>query len=1085
MKNLLLLLMAFCTTLVHAQTKSLKGIVMDEKGTPMAGVSVGVKNKPAFQTSTNGNGVYDLKVPNPGTDTVVFSYVGFITQEFRVSDRSTMDVRMVIGEGKLEDVVVVSALGLNRSKKSLTYASSSIDPTSMTEARDVSFLNALQGKVAGLNVTSTGQPGGSVRITLRGDNSLSGTNQPLIVVDGVPIENNPGDAGNLDYGNAAANINPDDIETLTVLNGPNGAALYGAKAANGAILITLKKGKPGGDGSLGIDVNQNFQMYKITAFPAYQNVYGEGSFMRITGNNANNVNQATGAVNMGTSNQSWGAPMLGQPYNTYGGVPIAGGYRPQPNNVSDLYQPAFTNTSNLSVGKSDANSSFRLSYGFMGSNDVIENLNKMKRHTLQFSASRNLSSKIRIDARVNYTNWNTKNRMYKNLDANNPLATYVYMSRSVRLDGFMPYMDANGNSIATGQVNNTENPYWSIYANSNEDTRSAVNGALVANVTVARGLKLRGQIVGDLATTENYVYRELGGRATPQGFYSNSLQRQNNWFMELLGTYQKKFGTDFNFDATFGTSMNNTNVLGRSASISALLVHDMPSIGNANAVPTANEFLTRAKQQSVFGQATVGYKDFVFLTATGRNEWSSTLPAGSNSFFYPSVGANFVFSEFIRSKSILSSGKVRVNYAKVGNSTNPYQLVNTYSPQGLYMGNPYLVYTNQLKNANLKPEQQISKEVGLDLSFFNNRINMSATYYRNSTVNQIVTVQTPFETGFTGRVINAGEIANRGFEVSAAGLVLQKKGFAWRAAANFATNKSEVVSLLPNVTRIQLGGRLGMSVNALVGQPYGTHIGIRPWTIGDTIIVSGTSGRNVAQPNVITGIPRPKWTGGFTNSFAWKGFTLQVTATVRWGGVIFSESYGRAMFQGTTVKSLEGRDDYFFSNFILGENDAERRNVGQTVGTTVTRYLDSLRAKGLAYPNAYAAQTGPGGVLLTDPRTGAPLVGEKFLGWVYPQLVTGNDKVTNDVPYLTFDATSVRISEIVLGYSLPKEWLRKTFIKNAFIAATGRNVWQIYQKTPIGIDPESAAGTTNGTLGIESGGSFPFAILGATIKLTF
>jgi TonB-linked SusC/RagA family outer membrane protein len=1085
MKNLLLLLMAFCATLVHAQTGSLKGIVTDGKGTAMVGVSVGVKNKPAFQTATNGSGAYDLKIPNPATDTVVFSFVGYITQELRVNNQRSMDVRMMAGEGKLEDVVVVSALGLNRSRKSLTYASSVVDPTTMTEARDVNFLNALQGKVAGLNITSTGQPGGSVRITLRGDNSLNGTNQPLIVVDGVPIENAPGDAGNLDYGNAAANINPDDIETLTVLNGPNGAALYGAKAANGAILITLKKGKPGGDGSLGIDVNQNFQMYKITAFPAYQNVYGEGSFMRMTGNNANNVNQGNGAVNMGTSNQSWGAPMLGQPYNTYAGIPIPGGYLPQPDNISDLYQPAFTSTSNLAISKSDANSAFRLSYGFVGSNDVIENINKMKKHTLSFTASRNLNARIRIDARVNYTNWNTKNRMYKNLDANNPLATYVYMSRSIRLDGFMPYMDANGNSVATGQVNNTENPYWSIYANSNEDTRSAVNGALIANITLAPGLKVRGQIVGDLATTENYVYRELGGRATPQGFYSNGLNRQNNWFTELLATYTKRFGTDFNFDATAGTSNSNTNVLGRSASVSALLVHNMPSIGNANAVPSASEFLVRSRQQSVFGQATLGYKDFLFLTVTGRNEWSSTLPAGNNSFFYPSVGGNFVFSEFIRNKNVLSLGKVRVNYAKVGNSTNPYQLVNTYSPQGLYMGNPYLTFTNQLKNADLKPEQQVSKEVGLDLSFFNNRFNLSTTYYQNNTINQIVTVQTPFETGFVGRVINAGEISNRGFEVSASGLVLQKRNFAWRAAANFSTNKSKVVSLLPNVSRIQLGGRLGVTVNAMVGQPYGVHIGIRPWTIGDTIIVAATSGRNVAQPNVITGIPRPKWTGGFTNSFSWKGFSLQVTATVRWGGVIFSESYGRAMFQGTTVKSLEGRDDYFFSNFVLGESDQERRNVGQTVGANVTRYLDSLRAKGLAYPNAYVAMTGPGGVVLYDPRTGAPLVGDKFLGWVYPQLVTGNDKTTNDVPYLTFDATSIRISEIVLGYSFPKAWLQRTPIKNAYIAVTGRNVWQIYQRTPIGIDPESAAGTTNGTLGIESGGSFPYAICGATIKLTF
>lgn len=1084
MKKLLLLLMAFSTTLTYAQTKSVKGTVTDDKGAPLPGVSVSVKGKLSYQTLAVEKGSYDIKVPDPANDILVFSFIGFATQEVKLNGRTSLNIQLVRSDIKLDEVIVVGALGINRTQKSLTYASQNVDPKTMTEARDVSFLNALSGKVAGLQITGSGQPGGSVRITLRGDNSLSGSNQPLIVVDGVPIENAPGDAGNIDYGNAAANINPDDIESITVLKGPNGAALYGAKAANGAILITLKKGKPGGDGTLGIDVNQSLQAYKITAFPDYQNVYGEGSAMRLSGGNANNINQANGGVNMGTSNQSWGAPMLGQPYNTYAGVPIPGGYKPQPNNVKDLYQPAYTSSSNIAIGKSDANFAFRLSYGFVGSNDVIDNLNKIKKHNLTLTASRNLGTKIKIDTRIGYTNWNTKNRMFKNLDAANPLATYVYMARSTRLDGFLPYEDANGNSVATGQVNNTENPYWSIYANSNEDTRAALNGAIIATVTLAPGFRIRGQMVGDLATTENYVYKELGGRNTPLGSYSNSLTRQNNWFFEVLATYNRKLGNDFNFDALAGASLNKVNVLGRSAAISALLVHDMPSIGNANAVPTASEFLTRSKQQSVFGQASIGFRDFVFLSVTGRNEWSSTLPSGNNSFFYPSIGANFVFSEFIRDKSILTSGKVRVNYAKVGNSTQPYQLLNTYAPQGLYMGFPYLAYTNQLKNAALKPEQQISKEVGLDLSLFKNKLNISATYYQNSTINQIVNVQTAYETGYNNRIINAGEISNKGFELSAGGTIIKTKRFQWNASANFATNSSKVVSLLPNVTRIQLGGRLGMTVNAVVGQPYGIHIGIQPYHVGDTILVA-TSGRNIAEPNVITGNPRAKWTGGFTNSVSFKGFSLQVTATVKWGGVIFSESYGRAMFQGTTTRSLEGRDDYFFSNFILGENDNERRNIGQTIGTNVTRYADSVRTKGLAYPNAYLAKTGPGGVLLTDPKTGRYLVGDKFVGWVYPQLVSGNDKTTNDVPYLTYDASSIRISEIVIGYTIPKSFFGKSFVKGAFVAVTGRNIWQIYQKTPLGIDPEAAAGTSNGTLGIESGGSFPYAIFGATVKLSF
>jgi TonB-linked SusC/RagA family outer membrane protein len=1082
MKKLLLLMMAFSAAISYAQTKTVQGTVTDEKDRPLAGVTVSLKNNAAAQALTAENGTFVLHVPE-GETTLVFTHVGYEKQEIKATG-SNLQIRLVFSAKNLDDVVVISALGINRKQKSLTYASQTINPGTLTEARDVNFLNALSGKVAGLQVLGSGQPGGSVRLTLRGNNSLSGNNQPLFVVDGVPIENNPGDAGNLDYGNAVANINPDDIESITVLEGPNGAALYGSKASNGAILITLKKAKPGQDGKLGIDVNQDIQKYKITQFPAYQNVYGEGSFMRLTGNNVNNVNKANGGVNMGTSNQSWGAPMLGQPYNTFGGTPMPDGYVPQPNNVKDFYQDSYTSSSNISLSKADANGAFRLSYGLVKGNDVIDNLNKITKHNATLTASRNFGSKIRIDTRLQYTNYNTKNRMVKNLDVANPLATYVYMARSTPLSGLWPYEDANGNAINTGTVNDTEDPYWSIYANSNADTRSAFNGGITATANITSALRFRGQVVGDLATLDNYVYKELGGKKTPNGFYSNDLRRQNNWYYEGILMYNKPLMKNLSFDALAGTSFDNRNTLDRFASISTLLVHNMPSIGNANSVPSVGESLYRLKTLSVFGKATLGYKEFLYLDVSARNEWSSSLPPGNNSYFYPMIGGGFVFSEFINNRNIISSGKIRVNFAKVGNSTSPYQLLNTYATQGLYMGSPIMAYTTTLKNANLKPEQSTSREIGLDLTLFRNRINLSATYYRNSNINQIITAQTPYETGFNNRIVNAGEIQNKGFEISVAATPVQTQNFTWRTTVNFSANRNKVVSLLPSVNRIQMGGRLGMSVNAMVGQPFGIQIGNRPYRVGDTILVA-SSGRAIVEPNVITGDPNPKFIGGWQNTFNYKGFTLQVTATIRYGGVLFSESYGRAMFQGTTVASLAGRNDYFFSNFILGESDPERLGVGQTVGTTATRYRDSARNKGLAYPNAYLAKTDPvTGVQVID-KNGRYMVGQKFNGQVYPQLILGNDKVTNDVPFLTFDATSIRISEIVLGYSIPKKVLGKSFVKGVYAALTGRNVWQIFQRTPIGIDPESTAGTTNGTMGIESGGSFPYATMGATLKISF
>jgi len=356
--------------------------------------------------------------------------------------------------------------------------------------------------------------------------------------------------------------------------------------------------------------------------------------------------------------------------------------------------------------------------------------------------------------------------------------------------------------------------------------------------------------------------------------------------------------------------------------------------------------------------------------------------------------------------------------------------------------------------------------------------------YSNNTINQIVNVQTPWETGFNNRIINAGEIQNKGFELSANAKIIQKKNFSWKAGLNFSKNVNEVISILPNVSRIQLGSRLAVSVNAMVGQPFGIHLGSVPYKIGDTTLVAAATGRDIINLNQITGSPRPDWIGGLSNSFSYKGFSLQITATVKMGGVIFSESYGRAVFQGNTLTSLEGRDAFFLSNFILGENDNERRNIGQTVGTTVIRYADSNRVKGAVYPNAYVPRSGGGGVLLTDAK-GNLMVGDKFMGWISPTTFA-SDNVISNVPAITFDATSVRISEIIFGYTFNKNIFgKKSFVKGTYVALTGRNVWQIFQATPFGIDPEAVTGAGNGTMGIESGGSFPYATFGASIKLSF
>lgn len=1080
-KKLLLFLLAWCAICAtYAQT--ITGKVTDENGQTLPGVSVSIRQTNRGST-TNALGEYSISVNDANTAVLAFSFIGYQSQDIKVSGRSIVNVQLAPAQSKLDEVVV-TALGITRQSRSLGYSTQKVGVDEMTEARDVNITNLLAGKVAGLQLTTTGQPGSSTRIVLRGENSLTGNNQPLWVVDGVPISNDMGDSrgDNLDYGNGAADLNPDDIASIEVLKGPNAAALYGSRAANGAILVTTKKGKVG-DKNLGVSVNQNTMIYTITEFPAYQNVYGEGRNSRLVAD-VNLIVPGTGAVNMGSYSPSWGAPMLGQPYNTYGGQP-SNGYYPQPGNVKALYKNSITNISNISVSKADDVSAFRASYTYTRGNDVLENQNLSAKHNVNLSGSRKLGKLITLDTRILYTYEKVKNRTYRNLDPSSPMATYVYLPRSVDLSGMIPWKDAAGNAIQYGQLTDTENPYWSIYENQNEDAHNRLIGGLTATVRLSSWLNFRGQITGDMNFANAYQYKELGGRRTPNGYYGNSMQNVQNWNYEGLLMANRQLSPDFKLAANLGTNLASNNALSRTASINALLNHNMPSISNTRAVPVTNESLVRSRVQSIYGSATLGFRNLLFMDVTGRNDWSSTLPKGNNSFFYPSVSGSFIFTELLKDQRILSYGKLRASWAQVGNSAPAYFLQNTYTTPGtgvLFLGNPILFYGTQLKNADLKPEQTVSREVGIELTFLD-RLNLSATVYKSNSTNQIIQAQTPPETGFTTRVVNAGEMTNKGIEISVDGAVLRKKNFSWNVFANWSMNRNKVLSLVPGVDRLQLGQNLGVTVNAQVGQPYGLLLGNAPYMVGDTVLVNPTNGRLIIEANQSLGSYRPDWLGSIGSNFKYGRFDLSFLLTTKWGGRVYSASYGRANFAGTTIASLEGRDDYFFSSVILGENGNERQGIGQTVGTTVTPYIDAARPKGRQYKNSYFSLTDPvTGAIIYD-KNGRRIPGKPNNIWAEPQLLAG-DYVLNNTPDITFDATSVKLTELIFGYTLPPQVLGRTGIKSARLALTGRNLWTIYKKTPQGIDPD-AANSTGNAQGIEAGGSFPFAQFGFDLKLSF
>jgi TonB-linked SusC/RagA family outer membrane protein len=1076
------LLCVFLVAFTYGQKIPIRGTVLNEKNEPLEGVTVILKGK-TTSTLTKSDGHFLINVDDPKEGVLEVTFIGYASMEVPIKNRTELSVVMTPSSKDMKDVVVVSALGLTRKQKSIGYSTQAVDPDRLTEARDVNITNGLAGKVAGLQVTTTGQPGSSTRVVIRGENSITQNNQPLWVVDGVPIQNDMGDTrgDNLDYGNGAEDLNPDDIESIQVLKGPNAAALYGSRAANGAILVTTKKGKIG-DKTLGISVNQNTMWNTISEFPAYQNEYGEGGNGYLVGN-GNQIIPGTGAVNMGTNGTSWGMPMLGQPYNNFAGQPIPGGYSPQQNNITSFYKTSVTNTSNISVSKGDANGSFRLSYTNVYSNDVLPQQNEIRRNNVSLAATRKINW-LTLDTWVLYTNQSTKDRTLRNLDNASPAQAYIYLPRSYNISALTPWVNpATGNSVALGGDGSSENPYWSLYENKNEDDHNRLIGGITATSRINSALNFRVQASTDIDYLSTWAYKELGGLRNPNGNYNDREQHTNNYDYETLLMFNKTLSPDWTLTANLGASIVTNNTLARTQAISALLVHDMPSISNSNAVPTVVESESSTNTQSVYGNATLGYKDFLFLDVTGRNDWSSTLPVANCSFFYPSFSGSFVFSDFVQNKDLISYGKIRASWAQVGNSAPAQALFTPYTYGGIFLGNPYISYSsgNTLNNPNLKPEQTVSREAGIDLTMFHDRINFNGTVYSSKATNQIIEAQTAPETGFSNRYVNAGEITNKGIELSLNAKIIRSQKFNWNMLANWSMNRSEVVSLAQGVNSYQIGTNLGVYVDAKVGQPYGYMMGSAPYMIGDTTLVSA-NGRTIVNPNQPLGNYHPDWIGSVGTSMTYGGFDFSILFQIKWGGKIYSASYGRANFQGSTVASLYGRDQWLFSSIILGENANEQQGIGQTVGAGATRYADSARPKGAAYPNAYFIKTDASGNPVLD-KNGRYEVGQKSNVWMNPTTYE-SDMALNNTPATTFNASDIKISEMVFGYTLPQQILSRTPIKGLRFALVGRNLWTLFKRTPQGIDPE-AANTSGNAQGIEAGGSFPYAQYGCDLKVTF
>ncbi|SDK01848.1 TonB-linked outer membrane protein, SusC/RagA family [Catalinimonas alkaloidigena] len=1016
---LLLFLLALPPTVARAQTtptggRTVSGTVLSaDDNLPVPGVNVLVKGSTAG-TITDIDGHYQLPVPSDEA-TLIFSFIGFISQEVPVGSQSTLDVTMQTDTRQLDEIVV-TALGIEREKKALGYAVQEIQGKSLTQARETNVVNSLSGKFAGVQITSSnGAPGSSSRIVIRGASSVGSNNQPLFVVDGIPINNeNYGSSTSVDYGNGASSLNPDDIASVSVLKGPSAAALYGSRAANGVILITTKSGK--GTQGIGVSVNSTATFEEPFRLPNFQNQYGQGGNLQFAF-----VDGKGGGVNDGVD-ESWGPPLDGRlipqfnsPIDPTTGERIPTPWVAHPDNVKDFYRTGTTFTNNVALTGGNDKANFRLSFTNLAQQGILPNTD-YKRNTIALSGGVQLTPKLSAKASVNYVKDGSDNRQNFGL-------YFIWFGRQVDIHELKEYSPRSDDQVQYNwNYNYWNNPYYAL----TESTRANQKDRLFGNVMVTYEftdwlnlfVRTGTDFFGD--RRQNRIARMNKSRFSS---YSEDVYVAQETNSDFLFSITPKLGGDFEVSANLGGN-NRMNEYRRDYMYAAqLAIPGVYNIGNSLLRPEVANSYTKKVVNSLYGSAQLAYRNAIFLELTGRNDWSSTLPAANRSYFYPSASLSAVVTDLIpMSTRVLSFAKVRASIAQVGNDTDPYRLQQILSYEDPWNTNSSVSVSNTINNADLKPEITTGTEVGADIRFFNNRIGLDVTYYNQISRNQILNVNVSQASGFNDKILNAGEIQNKGVEVQLnLTPVKLENSFQWDIGVNFARNRNQVVSLADGLTTYQLGSIRGMSIEARVGQPYGTFFGTPYLRDPDGNIVHVDGIPQLASERAILGNFTPDWLGGFANTFTYKGLTLYTLIDVRHGGDLFSQTVNIGRYTGVLAETVEGRE-----TGIVGEGTM---NTGTDENP---QYVpNDVRVDGQRY---------------------------------YQTLYGLYNNEAN-----IFDGSFVKLREVRLGYQIPDRVFGKLPFRNVTLSAVGRNLLLLHSNVPH-IDPESSYYSSDSNVqGIESG----------------
>ncbi|MBA4153747.1 SusC/RagA family TonB-linked outer membrane protein [Flavobacterium sp.] len=1022
------LLLAFSMQFSFAQEKTVSGTVTDASGMPLPGATVVVKGT-SRGTSTDFDGKYSIKA-SVG-ETLDFSFVGYKAVSVKVAASNVVNATLK-DDTALDEVVVTGAFGVKKKEKAVTYAAQSIKGEAMTEAREANLVNALSGKVAGVQVTSSsGSVGASARIILRGASSIVGNNQPLFVIDGVPFDNtnygNAGSGGGRDLPNGAASINPDDIESINVLKGPTAAALYGLRASNGVILITTKSGK--NKGKFEVSFNSNITFSDPLKLPSFQNSYGQGA----TNDFFNFFDGSGGGYNDGVD-ESWGPALdVGLNFVQWDSYKVGGAPLPwvsHPDNVKDFYDTGVSITNSVSfIGGNDV-SNFRLSIGNSDETGMVP-FTDFKKFNVSLNGSTQLGKKATAGGSVNYFNNKSNNLPTVGYNNQNVVQQFIWSARNVNFPDLRDWRNlplADPNTLAAGtplnwNTNFQNNPYWILEKNRNTFDQDRFTGNAFLNFKFNDNLSVNGKLMMDHYSQRETLRSEKGTNEFQDGYYAEVQRRYTEINAETILTYQKDLSEDFKLSLNAGmNSMKRvrTNISGELASgieLPGLFTLNNPKSGT---FALANNTYFEQRINSVLGFGQLSYKGYAFLDFSGRNDWSSLLAPDYNSFFYPAVSGSLILSDILGfSNAKINYLKLRGGWSKVGGTgaLGEYSTNTTFNVTGNLFGTISTVPNTQW-NPLIKPESTTGIEAGFDLNGFNNRLRFAFTYYDQTSDDLILPLQVETASGFTNSWENAGEMRNKGIEITLGATVLKTNDFSFDIDVNFAKNENEVVSLAGYDSYV-LGGQWGMELQAIPGEAYGAIVGF-PYArtdAGEIIYENGLPKTNKETLEVLGNVT-PDWTGGVNFAFKYKGFDLSTLVDAKMGGDLFSMTYMWGRYAGGLEETLYGRETGVVGDGVMADGN------GGYVANNVVRSAKDFNQYAYNYSNF--TESG------------------------------------------VFDASYVKLRQIVFGYSLPKEWLKGSFIQDLKLSVVGRNLALLYSKTPH-VDPESAFSNANGEQGQEFG----------------